>query len=73
MRDIAIALGFDYSHRGCSCSGSPYVYTATRDGKRYELTIYESRDLWILTVSNTRIAEGNEAELKTKIKEIWDL
>lgn len=69
MKEIAIEFGFKYNRRGCSCSGSPYVYR--RDN--YELTIYERRDMWVLTKSNTTIAKGKGIDLLLiKLKEIWD-
>ena len=72
MKQQAIDLGFYYSRKGCSCSGSPSIYAAVRNNIRYELTLYESRDTWKLTANNTSIAEGDAANLTTKIQEIWD-
>lgn len=72
MKEQAIALGFIYNRRGCSCSGSPYIYRAQRNNTPYELTIYEGRNSWKLTARNTTIASGNAANLTTKITEIWE-
>lgn len=67
MKELVLKYGFTYSRRGCSCSGSPYIY---RNGS-YEITIYERRGLFILTNRNTTIAKGKENELEQKLKEIW--
>jgi hypothetical protein len=72
MREIATALGFTYNRRGCSCSGSPYIYMAYRNSTHYELTIYESRNFWKLTANNTQVADGDSKDLEKKIKQIWD-
>ncbi len=72
MKEKALELGFVYNRRGCSCSGSPFIYLATRNNVRYELTIWTSRDIWQLSANNTNIAEGTAADLTTKIQKLWD-
>ena len=67
MIEIVLKYGFTYSRRGCSCSGSPYIYRR----ETYEITIYERRGLFVLTNRNTTIAKGKENELEQKLKEIW--
>ena len=66
MKELVLKYGFVYSRRGCSCSGSPYIYRK----ETYEITIYEHRGVFVLTNRNTTIAKGKSNELEQKLKEI---
>lgn len=73
MREQATLLGFEYSHKGCPCIGSPIIYKKIIGGRIYQLFIWEKRDAWRLSTSGTKLASGNSSDLTPKINEIWDL
>lgn len=73
MTTQAEALGFKYSRKGCPCNGSPSIYTGNHDGTLYTLTLWIKRNVWQLKARGSVLATGNNANLTTKIKAIWDL
>lgn len=66
MKELVLKYGFVYSRRGCSCSGSPYIYRR----ETYEITIYEHRGVFVLTNRNTAIAKGKANELEQELKNL---
>lgn len=74
-REDIEAMGFEYSHKGCACAGSPSVYQMERLGECYELTVYDkrTRPVWKLTCRKMVLARGYMEDLQTKLNEIWDL
>jgi len=73
MKETATRLGFEFSRKGCPCTGTPLIYTITKTTSIYTLTIWEKRNIWKLMTSGATIARGNAENMEDKIKAIWDL
>lgn len=72
MTEIAVQYGFTFDHIGCPCSGSPKVYKAMRGTTPCLLTLWERRGVWKLVMNGYTVANGNAANLQSKLNEIWD-
>ncbi|MBR2618780.1 MAG: hypothetical protein IKC81_05705 [Paludibacteraceae bacterium] len=53
--DVLLSAGFRFSHRGCVCNGSPYIYIKQ---PRIEVNTWPARGLWKLFVRGSTHATG---------------
>jgi hypothetical protein len=73
MKAIAETLGFRFSRYGCPCNGKPAIYTISHDGAQHTLTIWQTRDAWMLSSKGVRLGGGNKENMEQRINNILNL
>ena len=56
---VLLSAGFRFSHRGCVCNGSPYIYMKQ---PRIEVDVWPARSLWKVFVRGSTHATGMNVE-----------
>lgn len=66
--DVLLSAGFRYSHRGCDCNGSPYIYIKQ---PRIEVDTWPARGLWKVFVRGSTHATGTSiSELHNQLNNL---
>jgi hypothetical protein len=66
--EVLTAHGFRFSHRGCVCNGSPYIYIKQ---PRIEVDTWPTRGLWKVFVRGSTHATGtNISDLHNQLNNL---